>query len=169
MTIDTVALSKRRFCGSVRFATDATTTGAESGLFASVPIGSEMQRDQQASLRRLTIRQPTVASEKTFWGLQTHAWNEAVHVVDFIEPEGQDDFAIDWGATEDEPTSIYNIVTRLRDLLVQPQGDPPRGVIAIEPLRDVIFAEQMEVQIAGLPRWQPVISIDRRTAEANDE
>jgi WD40 repeat protein len=48
-------------------------------------------------------------------------------------------------------------------------AEPPRGTIPVSYPRRVIFSQELTLDIQKLPQWQPFLTIDRRSEEADDE
>ena len=74
-------------------------------------------------------------------------------------------------ATESPSGDFARILARWSDALSFSghEAEPPRGTMTVPYQREVIFSQQVEVEIEKLPRWRPLVAIDRRILEASDE
>lgn len=169
---DTVfaGLPKRVQENQPRFATDATTAGY-TATYAPAPSGSEEFLEPEACLSRLKVRNPSLPVGKDFWCLVLHAGNEVVYVSEFETGDEDLDYFGDPAATETFPTDFREILAPWSDALsfIGHEAEPPRGTVTVPYQREVIFSQQVEVEIDRLPRWQPLVAIDRRILEASDE
>lgn len=152
------------------FATDATSAGY-TATYAAVPSGSEEFLEPEPCLSRFRVRSRSLPVGKDFWCLLYHAENEVVCVSEFEVPDPDlDDFG-DPAATETPATDLGQIFVPWSDALSfsAHEAEPPRGTVTVSYQREVIFSQQVEVEIERLPRWQPSVAIDRRLLEASDE
>ena len=77
-------------------------------------------------------------------------------------------------ATEDQvglPGDAVATMSPWPALWRHPEPEPRvwRGVFSPPYHREVLFSQQVEVRTADLPRWQPRITIDRRTVAREDD
>jgi len=152
------------------FATDATTAGYSEPFAAPSPESADFP-EREATLGCLTLRFPATASQKDFWYLLTHARNALVHLAEFEATQEQLDYPTDPAATEILSPDVWQMFTRWAEPFSPPQPDIdlPRGTFPLSYPRQVIFSEELELEIQALPRWRPFVAIDRRTVESSDD
>ncbi len=77
-------------------------------------------------------------------------------------------------AMHPEPEAGANVLPRM-PLLPAPteegEDDDPslRGVIVLDPPREVLFSVTLEFRMADLPRWEPSMDFDQPRALTDDE
>ena len=105
------------------------------------------------------------AWEKRYWQVSTELLAEAAewiaYVISLHTPEeyiGQPGDAI-------ASASLWPLLWRNPTVEV----NRARGVFEVKFAHRILFTQEVTIQIDRLPRWEPVININRRTVEGEDE
>ncbi len=77
-------------------------------------------------------------------------------------------------AMHPEPEPSANVPTGMPPLPAPTEdgdGDDPslRGVLVLDPFREVLFSVTLEFRTADLPRWEPSMDFDQPRALTDDE